>query len=232
MGIFDRAKSNRNSHERLSYPGTIFPYYEITNLEQGSSEWRLWRKGVIGASDAPTIMSENRWSSPQNLLEEKLGIKPEFQGNSATREGHKLEEDARLQLNRKFGLQLKPTVIQDGKIPYLAASLDAINEEHTRVFEIKCGAKAYEIAASRRQVPDYYFGQLQHILMITQLDKIVYAAYRPSLSLITIDVGRNDSYISRLRDAEEKFAESLRSRGHNLQKDFKGKQIHRLEKNA
>ena len=33
-------------------------FYLIDDLEQGSSEWHDWRKGVIGASDAPKIMGE------------------------------------------------------------------------------------------------------------------------------------------------------------------------------
>ena len=120
---------------------------------------------MIGASEAPTIMSENRWQSAQFLLEEKLGLKPEFTGNAATREGQRLEEDARRELVKKFQIELGPTVIQDGEVPYFAASLDAIDKKHTQVFEIKCGAKAYEIVASKREVPSYYFGQLQHILI-------------------------------------------------------------------
>lgn len=34
-------------------PATIYPYYELPNLEQGSDQWRKWRKGVVGVSEAP-----------------------------------------------------------------------------------------------------------------------------------------------------------------------------------
>jgi len=227
VGLFSRSKPTIPSPVLVSAPPTKYPYFELPNLEQGSDEWRRWRKGVIGASEAPTIMNENRWQSAQFLLDEKLGLKPEFTGNAATREGNRLEEVARRELVKKFRVELKPTVIQDGEVPYFAASLDAIDKHHRQVFEIKCGAKAYEIVASKREVPSYYFGQLQHILMITQLDKIIYAAYRPYSQLITIEIGRNESYISRLRDTEEKFAETLRKKGHKLQKEFKGRQINR-----
>ena len=227
MGLFSKGKQAAPLRVSVKSPPTVFPYYELPNLEQGSDDWGRWRKGVIGASEAPTIMSENRWQSAQFLLEEKLGLKPEFTGNAATREGQRLEEDARRELVKKFQIELGPTVIQDGKVPYFAASLDAIDKKHTQVFEIKCGAKAYEIVASKREVPSYYFGQLQHILMITQLDKIIYAAYRPYSQLLTLEIGRNDSYISRLRETEEKFAESLRKKGHKLQAEFKGTQVSR-----
>ena len=70
-------------------------FYLIDDLEQGSTEWLDWRRGVIGASDAATIMGENPWASSRRLLEEKLGLHQSFGGNAATREGHRLEEFAR-----------------------------------------------------------------------------------------------------------------------------------------
>ena len=77
-------------------------FYFIEDLEQGSLEWHAWRRGVIGASDAATIMGENPWASAQRLLEEKLGLHRAFGGNAATREGHKLEEFAREALEKKY----------------------------------------------------------------------------------------------------------------------------------
>ena len=78
-------------------------FYLIDDLEQGSSEWRAWRKGVIGASDAPKIMGENPWGSRSSLLDEKLGLVREFQGNAKTREGNSLEvsRERLLQLNSR-----------------------------------------------------------------------------------------------------------------------------------
>ena len=62
-------------------------FYFIDDLEQGSTEWHAWRRGVIGASDAATIMGENPWASARRLMEEKLGLHRAFGGNAATREG-------------------------------------------------------------------------------------------------------------------------------------------------
>ena len=62
-------------------------FYLIEHIEQGTTEWLNWRKGVIGASDAPTIMGENPWRSPSYLLKEKLGNHKEWGGNEALRDG-------------------------------------------------------------------------------------------------------------------------------------------------
>lgn len=177
----------------------------IDDLEQGSREWHLWRKGVIGASDAPKIMGENPWASRSSLIAEKLGLAREFQGNSRTREGNILEGDARKFLSKKFDLKLKPIIVQDSQEPFLAASLDAICSDYRNIFEIKAGVRAYDYTKQTKSIPAYYVGQVQHILMVTEMRSLTYAVYRPDKPLITIEIQRNESYIQRLRDLEKAF---------------------------
>jgi putative phage-type endonuclease len=227
MAFWNKVRAGKSAVEPKAFAPTIYPYYEISDLVQGTETWKAWRQRVIGASDAPVIMNENRWSSPQYLMEQKMGIRQSFGGNAATREGHRLEDAARRLLINKYEVQLAPSVIQDGKTPYLAASLDAINKSHTRVFEIKCGEKTYSLAASRKEIPIYYMAQLQHILMISQLEKIIYVSYRPYEPLVVIEVGRDEKYIERMRVAEEEFANRLTNSGHQLQSEFRGNQIKR-----
>ena len=198
-------------------------FYLVEDFEQGTAEWRQWRKGVIGASDAPVIMRENPWGSPARLLREKLGLVKEFTGNAATREGHRLEEPARELLARNYDLNLKPSIVQDAKEPYLAASLDAISSDGRQVFEIKSGVKSYEFVESNGYPPDYYRAQLQHILMVTELESIVYAAFRPEKPIITLNIHRNDNYIKQLRKSENEFVEQLVERNHRMQYQFVGR---------
>jgi putative phage-type endonuclease len=200
-------------------------FYIIEDLEQGSSEWHAWRRGVVGASDASTIMGENRFKSRSYLIKEKLGMVKEFGGNAKTREGQNLEGVARTALEKKFNLNLKPIIVQDSQEPYLAASLDAICSNNNVVFEIKAGAKTYEHTLSSNDVPGYYVAQLQHILMVTQRDSMVFAAYRPNQSLITIDIRRNETYITKLRKLEKSFMNELSERGHAVQYQFVGRKV-------
>ena len=200
-------------------------FYLIDDLEQGTQQWRNWRKGVVGASDAPTIMGENPWASRSRLLEEKLGLHKEFEGNAATREGHQLEGSARKVLENHFKQKLNPKVIQDAKEPFLAASLDAIDDTRKNIYEIKCGAKTYDQTLRTNEVPRYYRAQLQHVMMITELEKIVFAAYRPGKETIILKVMRDERYIKQLRTAEFDFVGELESRGHDLQYEFRGVRV-------
>lgn len=200
-------------------------FYLIDDLEQGSSDWLLWRMGVVGASDAPTIMGENPWASPNRLLEEKLGLHRAFGGNEATREGHRLEDVARQLLIKKLKTQFRPSIIQDSKEPFLAASLDAIDDSSSVIIEIKCGAKSYQLTRDNSAVPNYYYAQLQHMMMVSQLETILFAAYRPEEPLITLEIKRNDSYIKRMRKAEKDFIQLLSKRGHKAQNKFVGRRV-------
>jgi putative phage-type endonuclease len=200
-------------------------FYTIASLEQGSQEWLKWRRGVIGASDAPTIMGENPWGSKNYLVKEKLGLNPPFNGNAATREGQFLEEHARRALVAEAGFDLEPMVIQDDKSPHIAASLDAMSANYEHLFEIKCGKKTYEHVADKATVPTYYYGQLQHMLMIVDLPVIYFTVYRPDRKMLTMQVPYDTQYIKRLKIEEEDFSKILRSRGHKLQSKFKGKLV-------
>jgi len=115
--------------------------------------------------------------------------------------------------------------VQDSQEPYLAASLDAICSNNNVVFEIKAGAKTYEHTLSSNDVPGYYVAQLQHILMVTQRDSMVFAAYRPNQPLITIGVRRNETYITKLRKLEKSFMNELSERRHAVQYQFVGRKV-------
>jgi putative phage-type endonuclease len=200
-------------------------FYNLNNLEQGSAKWLAWRRTVVGASDAPTVMGENPWAKPAYLMQEKMGLTREFGGNDATREGQRLELFARQALEKESGLKLAPTIIQDEEHPFLAASLDAISKDFKHLFEIKCGKKSYEYVAENRKVPSYYYGQLQHMLMITQLSVMYLTVYRPDQKMLTLQVPYDEAYIHKLRNTELKFVDELVDRGHKIQDKFHGKLI-------
>ncbi len=203
-------------------------FYLVEDIKQGTSQWHEWRRGVIGSSEAAIIMGENRWKNRQQLMDEKLGLVKPFAGNQATQQGDLLKPKAIKAVAVNFNEKLKPAIVQDADEPCLAASLDAINSKKDQIFEIKCGLKTYESVSRTGQVPSYYFAQLQHILMVTQMNSLIFAVYQPGKKLLCSEILRNDSYIELLRQEELEFAEELHSGGLSIQSDFRGYEVSNL----
>ena len=199
----------------------------ITHLEQGTDKWRKWRMSVIGASDAPKIMGDGFRSSENadHLLREKLGLKDEWAGNARSREGNQLEPHARKFLIKEHGHKLKPIIIQDSEEPFIVASLDAIDPTYQYIFEIKCGESTYRKSKQLGDVPSHYRGQLQHMLMVSQLDYLYYCAYRPGEIPVQFKIERDERYIKTLRKKELEFAYKLIEHGHKLESKFYGQEV-------
>jgi putative phage-type endonuclease len=187
--------------------------YTIVDLQQGTTEWLEWRSNGIGASDAPTIMGENPWKRPAQLLSEKLGASKKSAGNAAMARGTALEPEARRRYERISGNSVEPACLQSNKHAWQRASLDGLSADRNTVVEIKVGDSVYKNTASTRQVPRYYVGQLQHILAVTALPHIDFFCWLPNRPEIGLRVMRDDSYIARLIAAEQNFWQQLLAQG-------------------
>lgn len=179
--------------------------YSIVSLTQGTKEWLEWRHQGIGASEAPTIMGENPWNCPDQLRIEKKRAVCEGTQNEAMATGTALEPVARAHYCSTVGIVVEPACLQSLEHDWLRASVDGIAADEQRVVEIKCGQSVYRKTAGSRRAPDYYFGQLQHILAITGLPVIDFLCFFPPNPPLLIEVRRDDAYIQKLLTAEKAF---------------------------
>jgi hypothetical protein len=61
------------------------------DFEQSTEEWLSWRRGGIGASDAPVVMGLSPWQKEGELLLLKTGQRLERPANDAMQRGKRLE---------------------------------------------------------------------------------------------------------------------------------------------
>lgn len=155
---------------------------KIVNLEQGSAEWLAWRRGGIGASEAPIILGDSPWKNPFQLYEEKLGKpRPAVHPRQAAamQRGHDLEPKARALVEKALGVDLCPLCGEHDEHPWMRLSSDGASIDGAILTEIKApGAKDHAVAQSGK-VPPKYVGQLQHSLAVSGADVLFYASYRP-----------------------------------------------------
>jgi putative phage-type endonuclease len=182
--------------------------------QQNTPEWLEMRKGKIGASDAPVIMEKSPWTTPYQLWEQKLGMadysKPSESSHDIARKqrGLDLEPLARLELEKLTGLFLLPSVRMHSNLPWMMASLDAIDPEGKYIAEIKCpGAKDHN-QALEGNIPDKYYPQLQHQLEVCQLEMIDYFSFDGTKGVL-LKVFRDDAYIKKMLQKEQEFWECV-----------------------
>jgi putative phage-type endonuclease len=181
------------------------PYFTIVELEQGTHEWREWRRKGIGSSDAPSVMGENPYKSAAQLLKEKREPARESVRNEAMALGIQLEPEARKRYITKTGKEVRPACLQSTKHDWLRASLDGFTASRDAVVEIKCGQAVYRKTSEHLSVPGYYYGQMQHILAVTGFDSIDFWCYWPGCSELLLHIQRNEAYIERLLAKELEF---------------------------
>ena len=180
--------------------------FAVVELQQRTSQWLAWRHNGIGASEASTIMGENRFESASMLLQKKRGpvILDSFQ-NEAMALGTQLEPEARKLYIAKTGKDVRPVCVQSSRYDWLRASLDGLSTNYHAVVEIKCGASVYRRVSQSCSVPDYYYGQVQHILAVTGLESLDFWCYWPDNPALLLPVERDDTYIQRLLSKELEF---------------------------
>lgn len=173
-------------------------------MQQGSDNWTQWRKKGLGSSDAATIMGVSPWKTPYQLWEEKIGIGKPFQGNFATNRGNEMEPKARAAFELYIGDEFPPMVAEHANYPFIRASLDGYNKERNAILEIKCPGKADHDIALSGYVPDKYYPQLQHQILVTGANKAYYYSYDGEKG-VTVEVLPDVNYCRELLEAEIAF---------------------------
>ena len=134
--------------------------------DQGSESWERWRRCGFGASDIPSVMGENRFKSYDQMIHEKInGCSGEM--TDAMIRGVELEPIARSRYNDRINMNVQPARLQHNNYNWARASLDGISDDGEKIVEIKCGNSAFNKARKYGEIPDYYYGQLQHIMFFS-----------------------------------------------------------------
>lgn len=175
-------------------------------LEQGSIEWHKFRQKHIGSSDAPIIMNVNPWTTPYQLWRHRMELDPPQQENERMRRGKELEPFARWDVSDQLGVELFPSVAEHDSISWMGASFDAIDNTGKTIVEIKCPGKEDHLQALNNVVPEKYMPQLQHQLEVSQLDFMYYFSFDGQDGKL-LKAYRDDNYIKRMIEQEEKFWE-------------------------
>src|ERR1044071_4059462 len=113
--------------------------FKIIPLQQQAPEWKAFRKGKIGSSDASAIMGQSPFETPFECWERHI-FHLEKETTPVMKRGTELEPVARQWVNDSLYTHYEPAVIQNREFPDLIASLDGyyyLDGKHY-LLEIKC----------------------------------------------------------------------------------------------
>jgi putative phage-type endonuclease len=180
------------------------------NLIQGSQEWHEFRRVHIGSSDAPVIMGVSPYKTIEQLFKEKLTGESGQKEHSGMIRGRELEPLVLSMLNAKYSTAMEPCVFEHDEHKFISASLDGYDPVFKAICEIKCPNALDHKQASLGEVPAKYYPQLQHAMLVTGLNEIIYGSFHTG-ELITLHVARDESYIDMLLEQCKKFYASMQS---------------------
>jgi putative phage-type endonuclease len=175
------------------------------------SRWREWRRTGIGGSDAPIVMGVSPWMTPLDLWRIKLGMAPESGINDAMRRGIAMEQLAREKYEAHTGLVVQPACIVHPEHEWMRGSLDGLSFDRDLVTEIKCPGRVVHEEAKAGRIPERYWPQLQHYLMISGASVLHYWSF-DGVEGVLIPVEPDQSYQELLFEKEQAFWRSVLER--------------------
>ena len=184
----------------------------ISDLEQNTNAWLDWRRNHITATNASVIMKLNPFQTKLELWQEKtLGWEKPFTQKEIDRmaEGSRLEPIAREIFCAEIGAEFIPICGEHEEYNFLAASFDGMTVDYKHALEIKCGKKSFMLAQCD-EIPPYYFAQIQHQMMISNLDSIFYYCF-DGYNGITLEVARDDTFVQKMLEEEIVFWDLITS---------------------
>lgn len=175
--------------------------------------WLKVRNTGIGGSDAGTIVGLNPWKSAYQLWLEKTGqTEPEdISDREAVHFGNVLEEVVANEFAARTGKKVqRHGMLQSIEHPFLLANVDRMVVGEEAGLECKT-ASAYKTKAWEEDgLPDSYYVQCQHYMLVTGLPRWYIAALIGGNHFVSKCIERNEEDIKALFAAEADFWQHVR----------------------
>jgi len=128
-------------------------------LQQNTPEWLAYRRTKITASEIAIIMGSNPYSTVEDLIGIKCGLK-EVPDNEDMKEGREREQEVRNIVCRDLETIFDPAVHLCEYNPEFMASLDGISPDGQELIEIKVVGQNTWGKILGQGIPLYYYHQM------------------------------------------------------------------------
>lgn len=182
----------------------------IMTVQDGTNRdaWLKLRTMGIGGSDAGTIVGDNPWKSPYALWLEKTGqlVPEDISGTDPVYWGTTLEDIVAREFTKRTGKRVRRCgTMQSNDVPWMLANVDRLVIGEKAGLECKT-TNAFNIKAWQDDgLPNAYYWQCQHYMMVTGLPAWYIAVLIGGQHYDYKCISRNDDDIDYLAQKEEEF---------------------------
>ena len=175
----------------------------ISTLEMTHDEWLKRRFESIGASESGSILGINPWKTAVDVYYEKVDRVTDFSDNLNMWLGRELEPVIKKRFEEETGFKVRNDhkIRVDKEHSFLTTNLDGM------VVGEKVPVEYKALGRWDGEIPDYYFSQIQHQIMVSESDYayfvvLVLAARK---NFIIQKINRDDEFIKLMRNEEISF---------------------------
>ena len=136
------------------------------------------RHGYIGGSDGAAIVGLSKWKTPYDVWLSKVSPEqPEKTANEPMKWGNILEPVIREELSPELGEITLPDTMFHPEVGYVAANVDGLFDNGRKVLEIKTSGMGSGFGENgSNEIPEEYWLQVQHYMMVTGAVEALVAA--------------------------------------------------------
>ena len=180
----------------------------VAEAERNHEKWLALRNKGLGGSDAGVVMGYNPYKSRLSLWMEKTGQKEpdDLSKNQRVYWGIKNEPNIAEWFTEETGKKVhRCGTMQREDAPWLLANVDRMVEGENAGLEIKTAGVSQASLWKGDEVPDAYYCQCQHYMMVTGCEKWYIAVLIGGNEAIYKEIPRNEEFIRDMYHKEAVF---------------------------
>ena len=175
----------------------------ISTLEMTHDEWLKRRFESIGASESGSILGINPWKTAVDVYYEKVDKVTDFPDNLNMWLGRELEPVIKKRFEEESGFKVRNDhkIRVDKEHSFITTNLDGM------VVGEKVPVEYKALSRWDGEIPDYYFSQVQHQIMVSEADYAYFVVLVLSArkSFVIQKINRDEEFINLMREEEVAF---------------------------
>ena len=175
----------------------------ISTLEMSHDEWLKRRFESIGASESGSILGINPYKTAVDVYYEKVDRVTDFPDNLNMWLGRELEPIIKKKFEEETGYKVRNDhkIRVDKEHSFITTNLDGM------VVGEKVPVEYKALSRWDGEIPDYYFSQVPHQIMVTESDYayFVVLALGVQKNFVIQKINRDDEFINLMREEEVSF---------------------------